>query len=85
MPRFVIVAYVRQILGRGAFAPPHPRAAPEKPIVNTSNIEKRCVKFSSGALDELALERKQCNRDSNARFMSKPFAREYMQRIPLQN
>ena len=35
LPRFIIIGYVRQILGRGAFLPhPHPGAAPRRPILN---------------------------------------------------
>ena len=35
MPSFIIVGYVWQILGRGQKAPPpHPPAAPKKPILN---------------------------------------------------
>ena len=34
MPRFIIVGYERQILGKGAFLPTHPWAAPKKPTLN---------------------------------------------------
>ena len=38
MPKFIIVGYVWQILGRGAFLPPtHLWAAPKKPILNRVN------------------------------------------------
>ena len=38
MPSFIIVRYVWQILGRGAFLPPHPWAAPKLPILDRFKI-----------------------------------------------
>ena len=37
MPSFIIVGYVWQILGRRAFLPPHPWAAPKMSILNKAN------------------------------------------------
>ena len=34
VPSFIILGYVWQILGRGAFLSPHPWAAPKTPILN---------------------------------------------------
>ena len=51
VPSFIIVRYVWRILGRGAFCPPpHPWAAPKRPILNRAKMYLFCTFISSNCV-----------------------------------